>query len=134
MLEKPIKELRDYVRADYARDILRANSDKPLEERWRLVLASEEHQRRRLFARTRGKFLLLASLPMFALSLVFVLIAGTDAQAHIVIASHDVTDAAVIFGLVAYLTVALVLAWRSGNKAAQRKWSTRDAQETTGTH
>jgi len=126
MFQRQIEELRRYFRADYAREIAARNMDKSLQERWQLITASEEHQRRQIFAKARGKCIALISLgPLAVLAIGMVGTHRLHDEIELDIGSYRVPDPIFYLALVLYVVLAAIIGWHVGNRRARKQLEKR---------
>jgi len=132
MLRRQIQELRRYFRADYAREIAARNRDKSVQERWQLIAASEEHQRRRIFATARAQCIALISLgPLAVLAIGLVSTHRPHDEIELDIGPYRVPDAIVYLAMALYVVLAAVIGWHIGNRRARKQLALRPAGPTT---
>jgi len=126
MFHRQIEELRRYFRADYAREIAARNMDKSLQERWQLIAASEEHQRRQIFATARAQCIAIISLvPLAVIAIGLVSTHRLHDEVELDIGSHRVPDAIVYLAMALYVVPAAILGWHVGTRRARKQLDRR---------
>ena len=108
MPEKQPENLSSY---DYVRRIAAENSHKPIGERFRLILNSPEHKRRRLLARTRASWMAIVGL--CALAIFYLLILATG--------SPETPDSLQIAIIALIALIGGTAGWHIGTRRAHQK-------------
>ena len=127
MFEKDIDDLKTYVRADYARRIAAENRDKPIRERWRLILDSQGHKDRQLFARSRAKWIMIVAFS----ALLAIYLVGTaaglssDSAVNPTIGSYRFPDRLVMLISILIGLAIGIAGWSIGTRRARKQLAAR---------